>query len=88
MKLEELEQIILPFTTKEEEYGQFQYWFNIDEKRHPEKYGGAVCPDITYDPSSDDLITAFVISGEIFNTLGNLTVEQFRKAFDTELSSR
>ena len=47
MTLEELEKIILPRTTKEAEFGQYQYWLNIDEKRHPENYGGAVIPDIT-----------------------------------------
>ena len=81
MTLEELEKIILPQTTKEVEFGQYQYWFNIDEKRHPENYGGAVVPDITYDPESDELITSFEISGEIFNCLGELSVEEFQKAF-------
>ena len=81
MTLEELEKIILPHTTKEVEFGQYQYWFNIDEKRHPENYGGAVIPDITYDPESDELITAFEISGEIFNSLGKLSEEDFQKAF-------
>ena len=81
MTLEELEKIILPQTTKEDEFGHYQYWFNIDEKRHPENYGGAVIPDITYNPESDELITAFEISGETFNCLGELSEEEFQKAF-------
>ncbi len=87
MTLDELEKIILPHTTKEIEYGQYQYWFNIDEKRHPENYGSAVVPDITYDPESDDLMTAFEISDKTFNRLGKLSIEEFQKAFDKEHQS-
>ena len=88
MTLEELEKIILPYTTKEKGFGQqYEYWFNIDEKRHPANYGGATIPDITYTPEYDELATAFDVSGNMFNRLKDLSVEQFQEAFNRELES-
>lgn len=84
MTLEELEKIILPYTTKEEGLGQYEYWFNIDEKRHPEKYGGMTAPDITFTPDYGELATSFDVLGEMFNSLEKLTVEEFQEAFEKE----
>ena len=88
MTLEELEKIILPYTTKDDGYDQYEYWFNIDEKHHPENYGGATVPDITYAPEFDGLTTAFEVSDNMFNCLKELSVEQFQEAFEKERSAR
>jgi hypothetical protein len=88
MTLEELEAIILPYTTKDDGYGLYEYWFNIDEKRHPEKYGGATIPDIVYTITYDEIATAFDVCGEMFNRLKDLSVEQFQEAFKSELESQ
>lgn len=87
MTLEELEAIILPYTTKDDGYGQYEYWFNIDEKRHPANYGGATIPDIVYTPGHDELATAFDVCGEMFNRLKDLSVEQFQEDFKSELEA-
>lgn len=85
MTQKELEKIILPYTTKEKGFGQqYEYWFNIDEKRHPANYGGATIPDIVYTPEYDELATAFDVSGNMFNRLSDLTVQQFQEAFEKE----
>lgn len=84
MTLEELEAIILPYTTKEDGFGQYEYWFNIDEKRHPEKYGGMTIPDIAYTSEYGELATSFDVSGEMFNSLEKLTVEEFQEVFEKE----